>query len=187
MRGGAKMISKKYNVIAAVLAATLLLSSVPIAHAAVQKPSLNKIDVKQYKGFNTATFKVCAGNQQLSKAGVLVTSKMDAVPLMIKTLSAEKCSTFSVQILAKDLKNINVKLVTSENSEKMKKRISAEINELKTNIGELEKSLTPAGPNNVNGKLAKKIISEEISKINAFKKDVKQLQKTLNALNILSR
>lgn len=181
------MISKKFNIIIAVLAATLLLSSVPISHAAVQEPSLNKINLKEYKGFSTATFKVCAGSQTLSKAGVLATSKIDAAPLKLKALPAEQCSTFSVQIKAKDLKNINVKLVTSENREKMKNRITSEINELKTNIGELEKSMTPVGPNNANGKLAKKVISEEISKINVLKKDVKQLQRTLNALNSLSR
>lgn len=180
------MISKRLSVIAAVLTATLLLSSVPIAHAAVQKPSLNKVDIKEYKGISTTKFKVCAGSQLLTNAGVLITSKIDIVPLKVKALPAEKCSTFSVQIAAKDVKNIDVKLVTSENREKMKNRITGEINDLKTTIGELENSKTPAGPNNANGKLAKKIISEEISKINALKKDTKQLERTLHALNALS-
>ena len=181
------MISKKINVITAVLAATLLLTSVPIAHAAVQKPSLNKVDVKEYKGFSTATYKICAGSQYLTKAGILVTSKIDAVSLKLKALPAGECSTFSTQIKAKDLKNINVKLVTSENREQMKNRISGEISELKTSISELEKSMTSGGPNNVNGKITKKVISQEISKINSLKADVKQLQKTLNALYVLGR
>lgn len=181
------MISKKFNIISAVLAVTLLLSSVPLAHAAAQQPFLNKISVKDYKGISTATFKICAGSQSLNKAGVLVTSKIDVVPLKIKSLAAENCSTFSVQLKAKDVKNVNVKLVTPDNRDKMKNRITGEINDLKTKIGSLEKSMTPAGPNNLNGKLVKKIISDEVSKINALKKDTKQLERTLDALNALRR
>lgn len=181
------MISKKFNIISAVLAAALLLSSVPLAHAAAQQPSLSKISVKDYKGVSTATFKVCAGSQPLNKAGVLVTSKIDAVPLKIKSLAAETCSTFSVQLNAKDVKNVKVKLVTLASSEKMKNRLTSDINDLKTKIGDLENSMTQPGPNNLNGKFAKKVISEEISKINALKKDTKQLERTLDALNALRR
>lgn len=179
------MISKKFTIIAAVVAATLLLSSVPVSHAAVQQPSLEKMKIKEYKGYDTTTFKVCSGSQQLSRAGVLVTSKIDAVPLKIKSLPANTCSTFSVQIQAKDVKNIQVKLVTSDAQEKMKNRLSSEIDARKTYISSLEKSMTPAGPNNENGKLAKKLINGEISKINFLKGEIKQLQRTITALNTL--
>ena len=179
------MISKKFTIIAALVAATLLLSSVPASHAAVQKPTLEKINIKEYKGYDTTTFKVCAGSQQLSRAGVLVTSKIDAVPLKIKTLPANACSTFSVQIQAKDVKNIQVKLVTSDAQQKMKNRLGSEIDSRKTYISALEKSLTPAGPNNENGKLAKKLIDGEIGKINFLKGEVKQLQRTITALNAI--
>ena len=164
---------------------TLVLANAHVADAAGKQPYIESPVVKSYKTTHYSIFKVCAGDERLSRAGVIVTSGIDAVPLKIKSIPAATCESLSVQVKAKNPATIKPTLVTSSEIDHMKNKWTNVVKSLKQDIGDLEKSLTKPGPNNANGKKLTKIVAAELEQIQMIKTDLKSAQRMLNALTSL--
>lgn len=142
-------------------------------------PYIQLLEVQRSYGSYINIFNICAGSKSLSQAVVLISSNISAVPLKINSIDADECRTYAVQIQANDPTTIKHIIIQNYEIQGVKNSLALTAKNLKDKIIKAESSMNS---NFENDSKNKKVVGEEITKINALRSQLKTTQIKLNAM-----
>jgi len=111
------MNTKQISAMVAIVAVILVFANASTAFAATSLATIDTFNIKKYKGQYFKIFEVCAGEQALNDAVVIVSSDMATRSVSLDKIAPNKCSLFSVQLPAMDVASIQVDFETIKVSE----------------------------------------------------------------------